>query len=159
VDYSEARLQFADKLRILRNENNLTQEQLAERINKSTEHISFLERGERSPSFEVLIDIANAFNISPASLLDFEQPENATDLLTSIGLDTDSPPRVDLVDEAFKPQVQRESDLERLQAALEGIRMMQKLADEYGIRDILQDNGGKVLQVAILLGLKVSPGR
>ncbi|MCW3095241.1 MAG: Type site-specific deoxyribonuclease [Chthonomonadaceae bacterium] len=36
---------------------------------------------------------------------------------------------------------------------------MQRLADEYGISDILQDNGGKVLQVLILLGLKISPGR
>lgn len=33
------------------------------------------------------------------------------------------------------------------------------MADKYGIHDILQDNGGKVLQVLILLGLRISPGR
>lgn len=36
---------------------------------------------------------------------------------------------------------------------------MQQLANEYGINDIFQDNGGKVFQVLILLGLRISPGR
>lgn len=36
---------------------------------------------------------------------------------------------------------------------------MQQLANEYGITDIFQDNGGKVLQVLILLGLRISPDR
>jgi hypothetical protein len=54
---------------------------------------------------------------------------------------------------------QRHSDLVRLNTALQGLREMQRLADEYGINDILQDNGGKVLQVLILLGLRISPGR
>ncbi|NJO21514.1 MAG: type II site-specific deoxyribonuclease [Spirulinaceae cyanobacterium RM2_2_10] len=54
---------------------------------------------------------------------------------------------------------QRSSDLERLNEAFQGIREAQQLADEYGINDILQDNGGKVLQVLILLGLRISPGR
>lgn len=36
---------------------------------------------------------------------------------------------------------------------------MQNLANEYGITDIFQDNGGKTLQLLILLGLRISPGR
>lgn len=52
-----------------------------------------------------------------------------------------------------------QSDLARLETEFDGVRALQKLAKEYQITDIFQDNGGKVLQVLILLGLKISPGR
>lgn len=39
------------------------------------------------------------------------------------------------------------------------IRAYQDLARKHGIHDIFQDNGGKLLQVVLLLGLKVLPGR
>ena len=64
----QARQQFGNRLRTLRNQSGWTQEQLAELIGKTVEHVSFLERGERAPSFEVLLDIADVFHISPAQL-------------------------------------------------------------------------------------------
>lgn len=39
------------------------------------------------------------------------------------------------------------------------ILKLQELADKHGIHDIFQDNGGKLLQVLLLTGLKVLPGR
>jgi hypothetical protein len=39
------------------------------------------------------------------------------------------------------------------------IRKYQELALKHGINDIFQDNGGKLLQVVLTLGLKVIPGR
>jgi Restriction endonuclease PvuII len=36
---------------------------------------------------------------------------------------------------------------------------LQKLAEKHGINDIFQDNGGKLLQVLLLTGLQVVPGR
>lgn len=39
------------------------------------------------------------------------------------------------------------------------VQDLQMLAEKYGIDDIFQDNGGKVLQSLILLGLTASPGR
>ncbi len=39
------------------------------------------------------------------------------------------------------------------------VREYQRLATKHGIADIFQDNGGKILQVTLLLGLKVLPGR
>jgi hypothetical protein len=39
------------------------------------------------------------------------------------------------------------------------IREYQDLARKHGIHDIFQDNGGKLLQIILLLGLKVVPGR
>ena len=39
------------------------------------------------------------------------------------------------------------------------IREYQKLATKHGINDIFQDNGGKILQVLLLTGLEILPGR
>lgn len=52
-----------------------------------------------------------------------------------------------------------ESDVDRLERALAACQDLQDLAVKYGIGDIFQDNGGKVLQTLILLGLKIVPGR
>ncbi len=51
------------------------------------------------------------------------------------------------------------SDQELLDQALAKVQELQALATKYGIDDIFQDNGGKVLQSLIILGLKQSPGR
>jgi len=55
--------------------------------------------------------------------------------------------------------VEDESDLIRLEKALAGCQTLQELATRYGIRDIFQDNGGKVLQSLIVLGLHAVGGR
>ncbi len=52
-----------------------------------------------------------------------------------------------------------ETDLQRLERALAACQDLQDLATKYGIMDIFQDNGGKVLQTLILLDLKMKPGR
>ena len=39
------------------------------------------------------------------------------------------------------------------------IQLYQELATKHGIDDIFQDNGGKILQVLLLTGLEVLPGR
>lgn len=39
------------------------------------------------------------------------------------------------------------------------IREYQQLANKHGIRDIFQDNGGKILQVLLLTDLRIIPGR
>jgi hypothetical protein len=40
-----------------------------------------------------------------------------------------------------------------------GVVTLQELADQYGIKDIFQDAGGKLLQLVIATGLDVVPGR
>lgn len=52
-----------------------------------------------------------------------------------------------------------ENDLDLLNRALGACQELQELANRYGINDIFQDNGGKVLQTLIVLGLRVHPGR
>ena len=50
-------------------------------------------------------------------------------------------------------------DWEELQRLFPAIREYQKLALKHGIDDIFQDNGGKILQVLLALGLQQLPGR
>ena len=39
------------------------------------------------------------------------------------------------------------------------VRRLQELASKHGIRDVFQDNGGKLLQVALVTGLQIIPSR
>jgi len=50
-------------------------------------------------------------------------------------------------------------DYATLQESWPYVEKYQELAEIHGINDIFQDNGGKLLQVLLLLGLKVLPGR
>lgn len=51
------------------------------------------------------------------------------------------------------------ADIERLQILWPQIQAYQDLAAKHGIDDIFQDNGGKLLQVLLMLGLRIVPGR
>jgi transcriptional regulator with XRE-family HTH domain len=159
VDYQAARQRLGGKLRELRAARGWTQEQLADAVSKTTEHISYLERGERSPSFELLLDIAHALQTSVSALLSGDDPEGISDVVEALAVAPTSAPLPNPAQEGVPALERRESDLERLNAAFKGIMEMQSLAHEYGINDILQDNGGKVLQVLIILGLRTLPGR
>lgn len=50
-------------------------------------------------------------------------------------------------------------DKARLEKLFPHIREYQRLATEHGINDIFQDNGGKLLQLLLVTGLQISPGR
>lgn len=50
-------------------------------------------------------------------------------------------------------------DKAKLDALFPAIREYQALAMAHGVGDIFQDNGGKLLQLILTLGLKVLPGR
>jgi hypothetical protein len=50
-------------------------------------------------------------------------------------------------------------DKARMDELMPAIREYQVLANKHGINDIFQDNGGKLLQVILTLGLEVLPGR
>ena len=55
---------FGNVLRKLRNENRLTQTQLAQKLGVAFSTISMYERGEREPDFETTEAIADFFNVS-----------------------------------------------------------------------------------------------
>lgn len=60
----------------LRVKKGFTQEKLAEAVNYSTNHISKLELARTNPSFDLLVNIADAFNIEMKELFNFDDFEN-----------------------------------------------------------------------------------
>lgn len=155
--YNELLSLLGERIRALRKEKNIKQEKLAELVDKTTEHISFIERGERAPSLELLLNLAQILNVSLPYLLDVTTTEQYSTEPIPAPVPSDSLP--ESVNEAVIPEEKRRSAFERMQDAFEKVQELQKLAKEYGIADIFQDNGGKVLQILIMLGLKISPGR
>ena len=59
----------------------------------------------------------------------------------------------------MKRKLQSHPDLQEFNLLLESVRKLQFLARKHGIRDVFQDNGGKLLQVLLTLNLIVIPGR
>lgn len=59
---------LARRVRALRESLRLTQEEFATRCGISVSFASLLERGERSPSYETLVDIAKALEVPIAEL-------------------------------------------------------------------------------------------
>ena len=50
-------------------------------------------------------------------------------------------------------------DLKLFETIYPHVLRLQELAEQHGINDIFQDNGGKLLQVLLITGLEVLPGR
>jgi transcriptional regulator with XRE-family HTH domain len=67
---------FAERLRYIRNQNNLTMEEAASKLDLSTSGYGKYERNERQPSFEVLVRISKVFNISSDFLLGVNATKN-----------------------------------------------------------------------------------
>ena len=61
--------QFDKILKLLRNEKNMSQQELADALGISKSSIDMYERGERQPNFEVLEAIADFFNVDIDYLL------------------------------------------------------------------------------------------
>lgn len=76
-------VEFRDRLRQLRKDRRLTQQQLAELIGVKNSVISFYEVGERMPSPDVLRKLALALHVTADYLLGIER--DAT--LDATGLD------------------------------------------------------------------------
>ena len=67
----ELQRKFGKRLRYLRRDRDITQEQLAELIDRSVSFISLLEKGESSPSLETIAKLAKALDVEVAELFKF----------------------------------------------------------------------------------------
>lgn len=65
IDYKS----LGSRVKYHRLRNKMSQEDLADRVQMSRVHISYLERGERVPSMESFVNLANALNVSADELL------------------------------------------------------------------------------------------
>jgi len=50
--------------------------------------------------------------------------------------------------------MEKNDDIKKFNEIYPSILELQKLAEQHGINDIFQDNGGKLLQVLLLTGLE-----
>jgi transcriptional regulator with XRE-family HTH domain len=65
VDYKD----FGQRVRTMRRNNNLTQEELAEKAGISTSFLGHIERGSRIASLETLVALCNILKTTPQYLL------------------------------------------------------------------------------------------
>lgn len=65
------KIQFGKRLRKLRESQNLTQEELADKANMHFTYIGQIERGLRNPSLINLNKLAKALKVSAGQLLPF----------------------------------------------------------------------------------------
>ena len=65
-------------VQFFRQKNNLTQEQLAVKIDKSEDTVSYIERGKISAKLDTLLDICEIFDISIIDLFQFETISHTT---------------------------------------------------------------------------------
>ncbi|MBU3087459.1 helix-turn-helix transcriptional regulator [Clostridium gasigenes] len=62
-------MQFSDRLRELREDNGLTQDDVAERLNLTRQSVSSYEKGNSEPSLANLVKLAELYNCSCDYLL------------------------------------------------------------------------------------------
>jgi transcriptional regulator with XRE-family HTH domain len=66
---------FGRRVKAARRAAKLTQEELAEAAHLNPKYLGQIERGEKSPSFEMIVELAKSLHISPALFFDFESEE------------------------------------------------------------------------------------
>ena len=71
--------EFGDRLRSLRNDKGITGEQLGKVLNVTKVAVSKWESGDRTPNYDILIRIANYFDVTVDYLLGTSDFRNAKD--------------------------------------------------------------------------------
>ncbi|MDO4356639.1 MAG: helix-turn-helix transcriptional regulator [Clostridia bacterium] len=69
----DARELLGKRIRSIRSQMGLSQEEVAFRCGMQPSHIGFLERGQRNPSLETLERLALGLGISLSELFDYDQ--------------------------------------------------------------------------------------
>jgi len=66
-------MKFGEKLKEFRMENNLTQKQLAKKVQVTDASIRDWESRDRQPSYEILCELAKIFDVTVGQLLGVEE--------------------------------------------------------------------------------------
>ena len=73
----EIHLRFGKRIKHLRRLRNLTQAQLAEKLDLSINYISQIETGEATPTFKTLFLLAQGLDVEMKDLFDFQLESKA----------------------------------------------------------------------------------
>jgi transcriptional regulator with XRE-family HTH domain len=63
---------FGALLRSVRKSRRLKIWQVAEKVDVEVKHLGRIERGEKKPSFDLIIALANYLNVSPSKFFEFD---------------------------------------------------------------------------------------
>lgn len=77
---------FPERLKVLRTERNLTQEELGKMVNVSSKTVGAWERGTRQPSIEAITKLAEIFNVTTDYLLGQNQTPKWADQRDTLDL-------------------------------------------------------------------------
>lgn len=72
---------FGYRVRAIRRAANITQEDAAERAKMHPKYLGEIERGEKRPSFEAILALAEALGTSPATFFEFDKEERGERVL------------------------------------------------------------------------------
>lgn len=72
---------FWKRVRTIRKAANITQEDAAERAKIHAKYLGEIERGEKRPSFEAILALADALGTSPAAFFQFDKEESSERVL------------------------------------------------------------------------------
>lgn len=135
---------FSETLKALRDAKNLTQDQLAEKLDISRSAISMYERGEREPDFETLEVIADFFNVDMNKLIG----KNTTTVLQSFNphiekyyqLNNDNQQTVNnLIDDLSEKQQRLDDLIQRIKEEQNSQTMIAALGGKNGIHKEVTD--------------------
>ena len=74
---------FGKRVRSVREAVGLSREVAAEKASTTANYLGEIERGETWPSLELIVELATALGVSPATFFEFEAEEVDTTLLHS----------------------------------------------------------------------------
>jgi transcriptional regulator with XRE-family HTH domain len=67
-----AAVEFGRLVRSIRKARKLKSWKVAEQVGIEVKHLGRIERGEKRPSFELIVALADALSVSPAEFFEFE---------------------------------------------------------------------------------------
>jgi transcriptional regulator with XRE-family HTH domain len=76
--------QFGSLLRSARKAKKLKIWQVAERVDVEVKHLGRIERGEKKPSFDLIVALATSLDVSPSRFFEFETSHDPKVLLKQI---------------------------------------------------------------------------
>jgi transcriptional regulator with XRE-family HTH domain len=79
MDAEELKQRFGKRVQMLRRQRNMTQEQLAEAIDRSTDTVSNIETGRLSTRIDTAMRLAQTLGVSLSELFDIGEPEPGID--------------------------------------------------------------------------------
>jgi transcriptional regulator with XRE-family HTH domain len=75
---------FGLLVRSVRKSRKLKIWQVAEKVDIEVKHLGRIERGERQPSFDLIISLAKCLNVSPSKFFEFESTDDPKTLRKNI---------------------------------------------------------------------------